>query len=199
MTIASIIFSSNYLLALDPQSKQRLSALNNTQIAVTIQDWDISGRLVVTNSQLSWDDSFTQETEAQVDLKATSDELIALLLASDQQPIINHMAITGDRRILWQLQQFLQGFQPNLIYFLSNRTNATTASMIHQPFLIGYNAWKNHAQAVINEAYAYTFYEAKISPGRIIVNAFFDQIIQIQQDFDRVMAKWQRLKELTKQ
>jgi ubiquinone biosynthesis accessory factor UbiJ len=181
----------NGYLALDPDSRARLAALNGGVVALHLTGVEITLYFVPGDDRMQVTTRFDAEPDTLI--RGTPLALARLGLAGETTRLPEGVELEGDARLGQQFRDLLRGVELDWEEWLSRLTGDLLARQAGEA-VRAFTGWARHAgDSLRMDMGEYLREESGALPAREEVEAFMDEVDRLREDLDRLEARINRL------
>lgn len=163
------------------------------RLAVTISDFNL--RLVASGEQAKLRISVNDDADADAEIQGDLIELLKLGLSDKPELLISSdkINLTGEVSVLQSYQKFMAQLDIDWEGRLSDIIGPIAAAEIGKLAKRAKAFWQHDAKATTKDISEYLTEELKVCPPREEVEDFYEDILQLKQDVERLDLKIKRL------
>ncbi len=190
---AAIEAAINQVLALDPDTLQRLRALDGKVIAIELQGLDLSLYLIPTEAGLSVFGHF--EGEPDTTLRGTPVGMLRMGLADNAGDsfFVGDVEISGDVELGIRFREILDGLDIDWEEHLSHITGDVVAHKVGELARDTLDWGRKTLDTLARDGAEYLQEESRDLPARSEMEEFLAQVDTLRSDVDRLEARIKRL------
>lgn len=184
----------NRALALDPDTRDGLGALDGRRIVVHVAVPPLALQIRVDGDRLRVGP--VEEGEADLSVRATLGGLVAQLpfLRRDDAPPVGRLRIEGDADLARRLQRLAERFDPDWQRPFTAAFGDVLGVQIAELFSAGLRGARSAAGALAGQAAEYVQHESGDVVPRAELDAFHDDVDGLRDDVERLAARIERLR-----
>ena len=180
-------------LQLDPQTNELLKPINNKKLLIRITDINknilfsvVDNKLIISNDNIS--DNI---------LSGSSKYLLELVLNKNLQELImdKKLQYDGSLNTIKQFYSFFNAIKPDIHFYLSQKIGSISSGILEKPISKVIEFIKTSRKESIKDLREYITEESNLSVSKNEINYFYNQIYKLQQDIDRIQAKFNLFKD----
>ena len=183
----------NRALALDPETLDRLDALDGRALTLTFSSTGIALRATVESRRLRIGPAFAGDSALRV--AATPGSLLAMLLtrAADSSLALGQVEIAGDAELARRLEQVANKFAPDFDEAFAKVFGDVIGFQIARAVRGGLGWARASAQALTRDTVDYLQEESRDLVSRPELDGFLDDVDALRERADRLLARAQRM------
>jgi ubiquinone biosynthesis protein UbiJ len=184
----------NRALALDPDARDGLRALDGRRIALHVAAPKLALQVTVAGDRLQVG-PVEDSDEADLSVRSTLGGLIAQLpfFRNDNAPPVGKLRIEGDADLARRLQRMAERFDPDWQQPFASVFGDVLGVQIANALRAGFRHARDAGGAFATNAAEYVTEESRDVVGRDELNAFHDDVDALRDDVERVAARVARL------
>ena len=184
----------NRALALDPDARDGLRALEGRRIALHVAAPKLALQVTVAGDRLQVG-PVEDSDEADLSVRSTLGGLIAQLpfFRNDNAPPVGKLRIEGDADLARRLQRMAERFDPDWQQPFASVFGDVLGVQIANALRAGFRHARDAGGAFATNAAEYVTEESRDVVGRDELNAFHDDVDALRDDVERVAARVARL------
>lgn len=183
----------NRALALDPDTRSKLAALDGRALSVEFRNTPLALRLRVEGDALRVGPAF--EGDSQLRVAATPGSLLAMVLRRDEDSAIapGKVDIAGDAELARRLEKLASGFRPDFEEVFARVFGDVLGVKLAQGFANALAYARERGSALVQDGADYLREESRdlIAPGEM--EAFLDDVDLLRERGERLEARVTRL------
>jgi ubiquinone biosynthesis protein UbiJ len=184
----------NRALALDPDARDGLRALDGRRIALHVAAPKLALQVTVAGDRLQVG-PVEDSSEADLAVRSTLGALLAQLpfFRNDAAPPVGKLRIEGDADLARRLQRLAERFDPDWQQPFASVFGDVLGVQIANALRAGFRHARDAGGAFAANAVEYVTEESRDVVGRDELNAFHDDVDALRDDVERVAARVARL------
>ncbi|MFC5578702.1 SCP2 domain-containing protein [Lysobacter niabensis] len=184
----------NRALALDPDARDGLRALDGRRIALHVAAPNLALQVTVAGDRLQVG-PVEDTAEADLSVRSTLGGLIAQLpfFRNDNAPPVGKLRIEGDADLARRLQRLAERFDPDWQQPFASVFGDVLGVQIANALRAGFRHARDAGGAFATNAAEYVTEESRDVVARDELNAFHDDVDALRDDVERVAARVTRL------
>jgi ubiquinone biosynthesis protein UbiJ len=184
----------NRALALDPEARDGLRALDGRRIALHVAAPKLALQVTVAGDRLQVG-PVADAAEADLAVRSTLGGLIAQLpfFRNDNAPPVGKLRIEGDADLARRLQRMAERFDPDWQQPFASVFGDVLGVQIANALRAGFRHARDAGGAFASNAAEYVTEESRDVVGRDELNAFHDDVDTLRDDVERIATKVARL------
>jgi len=188
----------NRAVALDPDTREALRALDGRRIELALQSPPLALELRVDDGRLVVGPAGRREDEADLAVRSTLDALLGQLPSllgsrGDEAPPIGGMRISGDADLARRLQRLAERFDPDWQQPFVAVLGDVVGVQVANGFAAALKQARTLAGGLAGNAAEYVVEESRDVVGRDELDAFHDDVDALRDDAERLAARVARL------
>jgi ubiquinone biosynthesis accessory factor UbiJ len=186
----------NRVIALDPQTKQRVLKLDRRSIVLRLINPELAMQLDAEQGEIRVG-KVQEEKEADLGIRATISGVFAQLpgLRGELKTSPGQVRIEGDAELARELQQIAEQFDPDIDKGFAETFGAVLGPQIAKHLKKALRDAQVVATRFAQEAVDYAVEEQRDVLGKAELNAFYDDVDQVRDAVERAGARLKRLQE----
>jgi len=183
----------NRALMLDPETQEKLAALDGRHIELHLQAPALAMRISVEAQRLRVGPAIA-DSEPDLSLRATAGALLAQLLPSGATPPpAGRLRISGDAELAQQVQRLLQGYAPDIEAALAGVFGDILGVQIARALRTAFSTASSSARQLLRDGADYLTEERREVASKVEQAIFFDEVDDLRDAVDRLAARVERL------
>ncbi|MGQ0798629.1 MAG: ubiquinone biosynthesis accessory factor UbiJ [Pseudomarimonas sp.] len=183
----------NRALALDPETSERLVALNGRRIELHLQAPRLAMSVTVDGQRLRVG-PVRSDGEPDLSLRATAGALFAMLLPENARTVpVGALKISGDAELAQRMQRLLRDFSPDLDAALAGVFGDIIGVQIARALRTAFASASAGAKRFAQDSADYLTEERKDVVSKVEQAIFFDEVDDLRDGVDRLAARVERL------
>lgn len=180
-------------LALDPDTRAGLAALDGRRLVLTLEAPRIALGLTVQDGRIKVGPGDATD-EADLSLLASAGALLAQLLPRrDDAPPVGKLRVSGDADLARRLQKLALGFDPDFDAAFARVFGDVLGVQIARALRAGLARGRSEAGRFARDVAEYLVEERRDVVGRVEQAIFFDEVDALRDAVDRIDARVKRL------
>lgn len=183
----------DHAISLDPETRQRLAALQGRAVQLTFKGTGLAMRLVVEGERLRIGPA--DGGDSALKLGATPGSLLGMLLrrGGDHGLPPGAVDIAGDAELARRLEQIATRFAPDIDEAFAKTFGDVLGYQLARQFRRAFSASQRAASALVTDSVEYLREESRDLLGRYELEDFLDEVDQMRDRGDRLEARIRRL------
>ena len=179
----------NRCLCTDLQTLARLQELEGKTVRFDINDWNLYFYIVPKHNGIELRSKISQEPDTTI--SGTLQNLFRIGIAQNKQHALkqHRVQFSGDAHVGIAMQQILTNIDIDWEEHLSKVIGDTPATIISKGINRALNFGKNIIDSLQRNTEEYIHHEARLSPTREELDAFYKEVTTLRNDVDRLEQK----------
>ncbi len=183
----------NRALALDPETEQKMAALDGRSIELHLDAPKLALRVTVDGQRLRVGPAL-DAAEADLSLRATAGALLAQLLpGKDAASSVGRLRISGDAELAQRVQRLVRDYAPDLDGALAGVFGDVVGVQIGRALHSGFRTASDGARRFAQDTADYLSEERGDIVPKVEQAIFFDEVDDLRDAVDRLAARVERL------
>lgn len=183
----------NRALALDPETSERLAALNGRRIELHLQAPKLAMSVTVDGQKLRVGPA-QPDGEPDLSLRATAGALMSMLLPDSARSVpVGALKISGDAELAQRVQRLLRDFSPDLDAALAGVFGDIIGVQIERALRSAFASVSAGAKRFAQDSADYLTEERRDVVSKVEQAIFFDEVDDLRDGVDRLAARVERL------
>ena len=183
----------NRALALDPETSERLVALDGRRIELHLQAPKLSMSVSVDGQRLRVGPA-RADAEPDLSLRATASALFSMLLPDNARTVpVGALKISGDAELAQRVQRLLRDYSPDLDAAFAGVFGDIIGVQIARTLRSAFAAVSGGAKRFAQDSADYLTEERRDVVSKVEQAIFFDEVDDLRDGVDRLAARVDRL------